>query len=43
MIKLTTTLLVLFSIQALAQNAPVYEVDASWPKPLPEGWINVFL
>lgn len=23
-----------------AQDAPRYEVDASWPKPLPEGWIN---
>lgn len=44
MIRLTTTLLVLFclqvSIQAFAQKAPIYEVDASWPKPLPEGWIN---
>ncbi len=23
-----------------AQSAPTYEVDAAWPKPLPEGWIT---
>jgi DNA-binding beta-propeller fold protein YncE len=25
---------------ALAQNAPKYEVDATWPKPLPKDWIT---
>src|ERR1700730_9683034 len=24
----------------LAQSAPKYEVDASWPKDLPDGWIT---
>lgn len=24
----------------MAQSAPIYEVDPSWPKPLPEGWIS---
>src|SRR5688572_32829881 len=23
-----------------AARAPRYEIDTSWPKPLPEGWIN---
>lgn len=30
----------LMSLGAGAQQAPVFEVDASWPKPLPAGWIN---
>src|SRR5437667_7899909 len=25
---------------ALAQTAPKFEVDASWPKPLPKDWIT---
>jgi len=24
---------------ARAQNAPIYEVDPSWPKPLPNHWL----
>jgi len=32
--------LALMTSTAAAQDAPRYEVDASWPKPLPEGWIN---
>lgn len=26
-----------------AQQTPVFEVDPSWPRPLPEGWINATL
>ncbi len=40
MIKLIAGSLLIFSVQTFAQDAPVYEVDPSWPKPLPEGWIN---
>lgn len=40
MIKLIASLVLVFSVQAIAQSTPIYEVDASWPKPLPEGWIN---
>lgn len=29
-----------FSVSALAQDAPRFEVDPDWPKPLPDGWIN---
>jgi DNA-binding beta-propeller fold protein YncE len=29
----------LLATAALAQTAPRFAVDASWPKPLPEGWI----
>ena len=27
-------------ITAHAQTAPKYEVDATWPKPLPKDWIT---
>ena len=30
----------LFSLVLTAQTAPHFEVDPSWPKPLPEGWIT---
>jgi len=30
----------LWPLAAQAQTAPAYEVDATWPKPLPEGWIT---
>lgn len=30
----------LFPLLLTAQTAPHYEVDPSWPKPLPEGWIT---
>ena len=30
----------LFSIVVTAQTAPRFEVDPTWPKPLPEGWIT---
>src|SRR5579864_5680457 len=29
-----------FTFVMAAQTVPHYEVDASWPKPLPEGWIT---
>ena len=29
----------LFSFTALAQPVPRYEVDAAWPKPLPDQWV----
>jgi DNA-binding beta-propeller fold protein YncE len=28
------------TVSVLAQAPPKFEVDASWPKPLPEGWIT---
>lgn len=40
MYKLIIAALVLFCFQVSAQDVPRYEVDPSWPKPLPEGWIN---
>ncbi len=30
----------LFSFAVMAQTPPHFEVDPSWPKPLPEGWIT---
>ena len=33
-------LLALGSLTVAAQDAPKFEVDTSWPKPLPVGWIN---
>src|SRR5580704_7417448 len=30
----------LFSLVVTAQTVPRFEVDPSWPKPLPEGWIT---
>jgi sugar lactone lactonase YvrE len=30
----------LFPLVLMAQSAPHFEVDPSWPKPLPEGWIT---
>lgn len=30
----------LFSLTLAAQPAPRFEVDPTWPKPLPEGWLN---
>ncbi|MED5535272.1 MAG: hypothetical protein VX690_06210 [Pseudomonadota bacterium] len=33
-------LLALCSLTVVAQDAPRFEVDASWPRPLPVGWIN---
>src|SRR3954465_11661384 len=33
-------LLTLGTVPALAQTAPKFEVDASWPKPLPKDWIT---
>ena len=38
--KYIFALLFTISFQALAQSGSQFEVDASWPKPLPEGWIN---
>ncbi len=32
--------LALLAFTVAAQDAPRFEVDASWPKPLPKGWIN---
>ena len=32
--------LCLFSLDLAAQQAPGFEVDPYWPKPLPEGWLN---
>ena len=32
--------LVFMSVGVAAQQAPMFEVDTSWPKPLPGGWIN---
>src|SRR5215212_6100536 len=32
--------LLLATAPALAQTAPKFEVDASWPKPLPKDWIT---
>jgi DNA-binding beta-propeller fold protein YncE len=29
-----------FSLCVYGQNPPKFEVDASWPKPLPEGWVT---
>ena len=29
----------LFPFTALAQPVPRYEVDAAWPKPLPDQWV----
>ena len=29
-----------FPLALIAQTAPHFEVDPSWPKPLPEGWIT---
>jgi sugar lactone lactonase YvrE len=31
---------ILFGSISAAQEAPQYQVDPSWPKPLPKGWIN---
>src|SRR5260370_34053853 len=30
----------LFPVVSMAQSAPRFEVDPTWPKPLPEGWIT---
>src|ERR1700690_4433501 len=30
----------LFPLVSIAQTAPHFEVDPSWPKPLPTGWIT---
>ncbi|MBH98153.1 MAG: hypothetical protein CMM56_06840 [Rhodospirillaceae bacterium] len=38
--KFVTYLLVLIASNLSAQQVPVFEVDTSWPKPLPDGWIN---
>jgi DNA-binding beta-propeller fold protein YncE len=38
MIKHCVTVLV-FCLAALAQRPPRYEVDPTWPKPLPEDWV----
>jgi DNA-binding beta-propeller fold protein YncE len=35
-----TTVAGLFAFGAGAQTAPKFEIDASWPKDLPEGWIT---
>ena len=32
--------LAFMSVAVGAQQAPMFEVDTSWPKPLPGGWIN---
>ena len=40
MYKSAFAILLLFSIQAAAQDAPRFEVDPTWPKPLPKGWIT---
>lgn len=37
---LALTLQLIIGAQVFAQNAPQFEVDTSWPKPLPEGWIH---
>src|ERR1700755_1612821 len=39
-VSAATLLLALGMAPALAQTAPKYEVDASWPKPLPKDWIT---
>src|SRR5690349_22514520 len=36
----TAIALVFGAVQAPAQTAPKYEVDATWPKPLPKDWIT---
>jgi DNA-binding beta-propeller fold protein YncE len=33
-------LVVALSLPLAAQKAPVFEIDPSWPKPLPTGWIT---
>jgi len=38
--QLIIAVLVLFSLAVAAQEIPVFEVDPSWPKPLPAGWLN---
>jgi len=38
--KIVVAALLLFGSTLAAQDAPRYEVDPSWPKPLPEGWIT---
>jgi DNA-binding beta-propeller fold protein YncE len=40
MYKFIIATLFLFCIQVSAQDAPQFEVDPFWPKPLPEGWIT---
>ena len=40
MYKAIFATLVLFGSTVAAQQAPHFEVDPTWPKPLPEGWIN---
>jgi len=40
MYKTTFMALFLFSSTLAAQQAPRFEVDPTWPKPLPQGWIN---
>ena len=37
-IAIVTTLLI--ALPLVAQEAPRYEVDPTWPKPLPEGWTH---
>ena len=32
--------LAFMSVAVGGQQAPMFEVDTSWPKPLPGGWIN---
>jgi len=41
--RTTLAALLLLSRPLAAQDAPAFEVDPSWPKPLPEGWINATL
>ncbi len=38
--KMTLAAVLLFGSTLAAQDVPRYEVDPSWPKPLPEGWIT---
>jgi hypothetical protein len=38
--RLFVTALYLLSLTAAAQDVPVFEVDPTWPKPLPAGWLN---
>ena len=38
--KIAVVLLSLFSWPLVAQDAPRFEVDPSWPGSLPDGWIN---
>jgi len=38
--KTTVAALFLFSMAVAAQDAPRFEVDPTWPKPLPQRWIN---